>query len=171
MTSSPHAGTFAPSVCPCSYWKTFAAAPQDHHGGVQQERLCMGQVRAEKAPGPDNEAGSHGHPQKHASLSGSVCPSRQTSRAILSPDFPFALKGRLYDCQPQSSDPDLGVYLFLLEANFYALCYPHKRGKIIITRTHSSFPTAGTLLFNSLGSALRYFSSAKQVSAHLPSPG
>lgn len=62
-------------------------------------------------------------------LLGSVHLSHQTSKAILSPDFPFALKGRSYDCQPQSSDPDLGVYLFLLEANFYALSHPHRRGK------------------------------------------
>lgn len=66
-------------------------------------------------------------PQKHAYLP--VRLSRQTSKAILSPDFPSALKGRSYDCQPQSGDPDLGVYLFLLEANFYALSHPHRRGK------------------------------------------
>lgn len=103
--------------------------PQDHDEGGQQKRRCIGQVRAERAPCPDNEAGSHSHPQTHSYLSGSVHLSHQTSEAILSPDFPFALKGRSYDCQPQSSDPDLGVYLFLLEANFYALSHPHRRGK------------------------------------------
>lgn len=33
------------------------------------------------------------------------------------------------------------------------------------------YPTAGTLLFNSPGSAVRDFSSAKPVFAHLSSPG
>lgn len=65
--------------------------------------------------------------------------------AIVSPDFPFVLKGRSDDCQPQSNDLDLGVYLFLLQANFYSLSHQHRRGKIIIARTNPS-PTTGTLL-------------------------
>lgn len=31
--------------------------------------------------------------------------------AVLSPDFPFVLKGRSDDCHPQSSDLDLGVFV------------------------------------------------------------
>lgn len=49
--------------------------------------------------------------------------------AVLSPDFPFVLKGRSDDCQPQSVALDLGVYLFLLQANFYSLSHRHRRGK------------------------------------------
>lgn len=134
----------------------------------QQKRLRIGQMRAE-CPSVRTSRLEATATLRSTHLLGSIPLSHQTSKAILSPDFPFVLKGRSYDCQPQSSDPDLGVYLFLLEANFYALSHPHRRGKII-TRTHSS-PTAGTLLFNSPGSALRYFSSAKLVFAHLSSPG
>lgn len=101
------------------------ARPSGPPRGGRQERGGIGQVRAEKALARIRTMRLD--PQKHVYLP--VRLSRQTSKAILSPDFPSALKGRSYDCQPQSGDPDLGVYLLLLEANFYALSHPHRRGK------------------------------------------
>lgn len=103
--------------------------------------------------------GATAHLRKPTHLFGSVHLSPQTSKAILRADFPFVLKGRSYDCQPQSSQADLGVYLFLLQANFHAL--PHHPGGGNYHYKDGSLPDPWhTLLFNSPGSPRRYFSSA-----------
>ena len=89
--------------------------------------------------------------------------------AVLSPDFPFVLKGRSDDCHPQSSDLDLGVCLFLLQANFYSLSCQHRRLK---SSLQGQIPPQSLALcsFNSSGSVLpEYFFSAK-LFFHLLSP-
>lgn len=71
--------------------------------------------------------------------------------AVLSPDFPFVLKGESVDCQPQSSGLDLGVYSFLLQANFYSFSQRrrenrHCKEKPLPRRQHFALPWGSVLL-------------------------
>lgn len=80
------------------------------------------------------------------------------------------LKGRSDDCQPQSSDLDLGVYLFLLQANFYSLSHQHRRGGKKIMQGQIPPQPLALCSSNSPGSdPLEYFFSTKFFS-HLLSP-
>lgn len=85
----------------------------------------------------------------------------------LSPDFPFVLKGRSDDCQIQSSDLDLGICLFLLQANFYSLSHQAKRenhhckDKSLPNHEHFALPMPQALFYWNIFSQLLFF---------LPSP-
>lgn len=70
-----------------------------------------------------------------------------------SPDFPFVLKGRSDDCQPQSSDLDLGG-MFALAAG-YLLFTPltntegenhHCKDKSLPSHWHFAFPIPQAVL-------------------------
>lgn len=90
--------------------------------------------------------------------------------AALSPDFPFVLKGRSDDCHPQSSDLDLGVCLFLLQANFYSLSLPAQEGEKSSLQGQIPPQPLALCSFNSPGSVLPEYLFSAKLFFHLLSP-